>query len=171
MSSSAVSGYSTGNGVTQDIYNTTLSLISSSIVSTNQNNSNISDFENAGRRVSKEDFLEYRIALIVALYIFPAIIIMGSAGNILALVVLCSARMRNTSVNIYLALLACADVSVLYFSAFKTWLRLVSDFELLHWSPAACKIIMFCFLLSLHMSAWLVVAMSADRYVFTTKLQ
>jgi len=57
--------------------------------------------------------------------VMPVIIAVGTVGNLTSLVVLLRRRMRRTSVYLYLAVLALADVSVLYVSAFKTWIRLV----------------------------------------------
>lgn len=116
------------------------------------------------RRFSASDFVQHKIGVHLALYVLPLVILLGTVGNILTFIVLVRKRMRNTSVNVYLLLLACADTGALYFSGFKTWLRMITDFELLHTSNAGCKCLMFFFLVSLHMSAWLVVAISADRF-------
>ena len=94
----------------------------------------------------------------------PLVILLGMIGNILIFIVLIRKQMRNMSVNVYLLLLACKDTGVLYFSRFKAWLHIITDFELLHMSNASCKCLMFFFLISLHMSAWLVVTISADSF-------
>ncbi len=114
---------------------------------------------------SYKSFLEYKVAMALVVYILPMILLLGTIGNVLALIVLLTKRMRTTSVNFYLAILAIADTGALYLSGFKTWFRVITGFELLHTSNAGCKIVMFLFLLSLHMSAWLVVAVSMDRWV------
>jgi len=70
---------------------------------------------------------ERLIESILAVYIMPVIIAVGTVGNLTSLAVLLRRRMRRTSVYLYLAALALADVSVLYVSAFKTWIRLVRN--------------------------------------------
>ena len=65
------------------------------------------------------------IESILAVYVMPVIIYVGTVGNLTSLAVLLRRRMRRTSVYLYLTVLAVADVSVLYVSAFKTWIRLV----------------------------------------------
>jgi growth hormone secretagogue receptor len=90
---------------------------------------------------------------------------MGTIGNALTCLVLVRRRMRSNSINLYLLLLACTDTSVLYLSAFKTWLRVVTGFELLHVSDAGCKITIFLFMLMSHLSAWLIVLVTADRFI------
>lgn len=66
----------------------------------------------------------------VARYLLPFVVAAGTFGNITSLAVLLRRRMRRTSVYMYLTVLACADLSVLYLSAFKTWIRLVIAFSM-----------------------------------------
>lgn len=98
-------------------------------------------------------------------YALPVIIIMGTIGNVLSFFVLVRCQMRNTSVYFYLLALAVADTSMLYVSAFKTWIRAVFGYELLHESDGACKVVTFLFLFWLHLSAWLIVFVTVDRFV------
>ena len=116
-------------------------------------------------RTMTSSYSEYHAAMFIVKWVFPAIIFIGTVGNFMALGVLLTKRMRYTSVNIYLAYLAVVDTVVLYLSGFKTWIRALTDWELLQLSNAGCKIVMFLILLSLHVSAWLVVAVSLDRFV------
>jgi len=69
--------------------------------------------------------LTEQLESILAVYVMPVIIAVGTVGNLTSLSVLLRRRMRRTSVYLYLTALALADVSVLYVSAFKTWIRLV----------------------------------------------
>jgi len=73
-------------------------------------------------------------------YLLPVIIGVGTVGNLLSIAVLLRSRMRSTSVYFYLTILACADTAVLYVSGFKTWIRIMGGFELLHVSDMACKV-------------------------------
>jgi len=47
----------------------------------------------------------------------------------------------------------------------KTWVRVITGVEWLHASTAACRVLMFLLLVALHLSAWLIVVVSADRFV------
>ena len=98
-------------------------------------------------------------------YVLPVIIAVGTFGNVLSIVVIVRKRMLGKSVYFYLLSLACADTAVLYVSALKTWVRAAFGVEFLHVSPAACKTLMFLLVLALHMSAWLVVFVTSDRFV------
>jgi len=69
-----------------------------------------------------------------------------------------------TSIYCYLLVLAVVDTIVLFVSAFKTWIRLISGVEWLHGSAVTCRGLMFMLLVALHLSAWLIVIVSADRF-------
>jgi len=107
----------------------------------------------------------FRVDQLLMIYGLPVIILAGTIGNLASAIVLFRPHMRTVSVYLYLLLLAFADTTVLYTSAFKTWFRLVTDMEWLHTSDAACRTLTFFFLASLHMSAWLVVLTTADRFI------
>lgn len=102
---------------------------------------------------------------LLMIYVLPVIVLAGTIGNLASAIVLFRSRMRVVSVYMYLFLLALADTGVLYASAFKTWFRLVAGVEWLHVSDVACRTLTFLFLASLHLSAWLVVMTTADRFV------
>ncbi len=127
----------------------------------------IEAMENATRRIPRtmNAYPEFQASMVIVHYVFPAVILVGTVGNVLSFMVLVRRRVRDTSVYTYLAALACADNVVLYLSAFKTWIRAVFKWELLHVSDVGCRIIMWIFLVSIHMSAWLVVAMTTDRFL------
>ncbi|XP_061172976.1 growth hormone secretagogue receptor type 1-like [Saccostrea echinata] len=74
-------------------------------------------------------------------------------------------EMRQTSTFFYLATLAVADTGVLYISAFKTWITVLTGYELLHQSDAACKILIFLTHFFVHFSAWLIVAVTVERFL------
>ena len=105
------------------------------------------------------------IAFALVRYLFPAIVLVGTTGNLLSAAVMLRRRMRATSIYCYLSVLAVVDTVVLFVSAFKTWIRVISGVEWLHASTASCKTIMFLLLVALHLSAWLIVVVSADRFV------
>jgi len=126
---------------------------------------NMSFFSNHQSEKPFTFWMEYIVAIALVKYAMISIVIMGTIGNVISFIVLIRRRMRRNSINIYLAILACADTVVLYISAFKTWLRVIAGFELLHVSNALCKITIFIFMLASHLSAWLIVLVTADRLI------
>ena len=107
----------------------------------------------------------YKIAIALLIWILPVVIIFGTTGNVLSFILMLQREMRQTSTYFYLAILAVADTIVLFVSAFKTWIRTWSEFELLHISDASCKTLMFLAYFSLHLSAWLIVAVTIERFI------
>lgn len=107
----------------------------------------------------------FRIEHQLLLYGLPIIVVAGTLGNAASAVVLSRPRMRSKSVYFYLLLLSATDTLVLYSSAVKTWLRLATGTEWLHASDLACRSLTFTLLASLHLSAWLIVLTTADRFV------
>ena len=105
------------------------------------------------------------LAMTLLRTIIPVIVLMGTVGNTLSFCVLLRRRMRSTPMYFYLTLLAVADTFVLYVSAFKVWIRAVTQFEVLHVSNVGCKLLMFILLCSFYMSAWLVVLVTLDRFL------
>lgn len=110
-------------------------------------------------------YVEQKIADFIWTYFPPIVVTVGTIGNLLSFVVLLRSRMRSTSVYFYLMVLACADTMILYVSAFKTWIRVVTGFELLYASDASCKIIFFLSLVSFHLAAWIIVLITLDRFI------
>jgi len=95
----------------------------------------------------------------------PVIVLMGTVGNTLSFCVLIRRGMRSTPMYFYLTLLAVADTFVLYVSAFKVWIRALTQFEVLHVSNVGCKLFMFILLCSFYLSAWLIVLVTLDRFL------
>lgn len=107
---------------------------------------------------------EYDVAYALIKYSFPLIIIAGTVGNTLSFLVLLSKKLRKQSVYLFLACLAISDTLVLYFSALKTWLRVITEYEILHQSYLSCKLITFILHASFHLSSWFVVLVNLDRF-------
>ncbi|XP_062571917.1 growth hormone secretagogue receptor type 1-like [Saccostrea cucullata] len=107
----------------------------------------------------------YALAIDLIRYVLPIIIFVGTFGNVMSFVILVQREMRQTSTFFYLATLAVADTGVLYLSAFKTWFRVLTGYELLHQSDAACKILIFLTHFFVHFSAWLIVAITVERFL------
>lgn len=107
----------------------------------------------------------YRVSKSILIYVLPVIIIVGTIGNILSFIIWMKRRLRRTSTFFYLAMLAVSDTVFLIISGLKTWVRIWSYVELLHVSIISCKVITFIVHSSLHISAWLIVAVTIERFL------
>jgi len=112
-----------------------------------------------------DDVFPKTVALAIVRYVLPVIVALGTAGNALSAVVLVRRRLNGGSIDLYRVVLAVADTTVLYVSAFKTWMRVVTGVEWLHASDAACRCLTFVLLAALHLSAWLIVLLALDRFM------
>ena len=96
-------------------------------------------------------------------YIFPFILVFGTIGNALSMIVLRRKAMRTSCSSAYLYSLSIADMTVLYLSGFKTWLRVSTGFELLHAADAICRLVKYGFYTATHLSALLIVIVTIER--------
>lgn len=129
---------------------------------------NWTEDENITADVSYSDLKSepfYILAIDLIKYCLPIIIFIGTFGNVMSFLIMVQREMRQTSTFFYLATLAVADTVVLYISAFKTWIMVLTGFELLHQGPAACKLSIFTTQFCVHFSAWLIVAVTVERFL------
>ena len=143
-------------------YNVTLTWINDTVLNINDTNVTATTPTSRG---GLQNNATYRLAITLLIWSLPVVIIFGTLGNIFSFILMLQREMRHTSTYFYLAILAVADTVVLFVSAFKTWIRTWSNFELLHISDASCKTLMFLVYFSLHLSAWLVVAVTVERFI------
>lgn len=108
---------------------------------------------------------EREIAMTMLRVLLPIIIFFGTLGNLLTFAVLVRRSMRTTPTFLYLTVLALADTIVLYLSGFKSWIRIVTGYELLHSSDVACRLMIYVLLCAFYMSSWLIVLITVDRFI------
>ncbi|XP_025104414.1 trissin receptor-like [Pomacea canaliculata] len=107
-------------------------------------------------------FLEYRAARFLNVATPPALAVVGWLGNAMVVHVLACSSLRRTACFPYLAAIACLDCGVLlcnllfnFIDVFVTALRTSHD---------VCRLHYFLFFVCSHLSAWLLVAVTAQRY-------
>jgi len=149
------------NGSTTDLELTTAAYSNQ----TGNVSSNSSDYYYYYYDDDEDDAFPTAVALAIVRYVLPVIVALGTAGNAVSAVVLVRRRLNGGSIDIYRLALAVADTTVLYVSAFKTWIRVVTGVEWLHASDAACRCLTFVLLAALHLSAWLIVLLALDRFM------
>ncbi|XP_064620739.1 probable G-protein coupled receptor 139 [Lineus longissimus] len=110
-------------------------------------------------------FPKYNAANDAFIYGLPLVIMVGTIGNVLSLIVFSRWQMRQTATYFYMAVLAVADLLVLYISAFRLWITKLSGFDVMATTNAACKTFSFLPQWCTHFSAWILVAMTVDRFI------
>ncbi|XP_058832589.1 growth hormone secretagogue receptor type 1-like [Topomyia yanbarensis] len=104
----------------------------------------------------------YMIGDFLTFYYTPALVVVGSIGNILSVLVFFNTRLRKLSSSYYLAALGISDTCFLL-GLFVTWL---SFFQVhIYTREVYCQIFTFSSGLSSFLSVWYVVAFTFERFI------
>lgn len=102
------------------------------------------------------------IVFFLQTYYLPFIIIAGSVGNILSVLVFFKTKLKKLSSSYYLAALAISDTGFLIVVMFN-WL---SNLEVqLYNKPGWCQLFQFLTALFIFLSVWFVVAFTVERFI------
>ena len=111
----------------------------------------------------QREFLESRIANGLLLVLCPVLLLVGSVGNVLSLVVLSRRNLRVSVITPYLLALAVFDTSMLYSGLLHDWFSAIKGQQIRFVSSVLCKIQLFLLVVSKWMSAWILGAVSVHR--------
>ena len=116
-----------------------------------------------------EDFLK------ACLIILLVVLIVGTVGNVLALVAVTTKHCKKSSFTIYLAALAVTDTLVLHSNLLcACYYFNIFDIEYKQIDTLLCKIFTFCYNLFPQISSWLIVELTLERLLsvyFPTKFK
>ncbi|KAF4525509.1 hypothetical protein B566_EDAN014933 [Ephemera danica] len=105
---------------------------------------------------------EAKVLTEIQMYYTPILVLLGTTGNCLSVIVFATAKLRTLSSSYYLAGLAVSDTCYLI-SLFFVWLNLV-DVPLFN-QHGFCQALMYCTYLCSFLSVWFVVAFTVERFV------
>ncbi|XP_013385641.1 growth hormone secretagogue receptor type 1 [Lingula anatina] len=98
--------------------------------------------------------------------VFPLVfLVFGSAGNILAFVVVLRKPLRHSSSTLYLAVLAIADLGTLWFGLSRHILLAFWDLDIRKIHSSICKLQPFLLYSCLDYSAWILAAVTVERFI------
>ena len=121
----------------------------------------------AGMSISDEDapFMWYfsKFALFWQL-VEPFILVSGLFGNAL-IIIICRRADVMSSLSVYFVTLAGSDLLALFVNAFNQWVYYAFDIDLMSLHTLACKLFVWLMYVSGVLSAWTLVAMTAQRAV------
>ncbi|XP_013418402.1 FMRFamide receptor-like [Lingula anatina] len=122
---------------------------------------------NAGKytNLTVEDFGEYHAAQILWKIFPPGLLILGTIGNALSLCVMSRPTMRVTAMGLYLALLATSDLVVNWVGLTRHTIKVYENMDIRKLDAIFCKIHRFILYCSMDFSAWILVAVSAERFI------
>lgn len=95
----------------------------------------------------------------------PILLLVGTVGNIVSLLVLLRKNMRKRSTYNYLAILSIADTCVLYFGLLQYYLEEGYGYTIV--SSWGCKLLHMIKFTVTDYSVWLIIAVTVERYIAT----
>ena len=109
---------------------------------------------------------DFKASQVIWKVVPPVLIVLGSIGNILSIVVLTRKSIRN-SITPLLTFLAFSDILVLYIGLLRQWIYYTFDYDIRQFSAIACKIHLWLVYTCLDLSAWIIMALTLDRVIAT----
>lgn len=119
-------------------------------------------------------YSEYNAAIYLWKIVPPILLLLGTVGNVLSILVLRRPTIRKSVCSMYLVMLAIIDLLVLYTGILRQWILNTFDFDIRATSSAACKIHIWILYSSMDYSAWILIAVTIERVLllwFPNKMQ
>lgn len=101
----------------------------------------------------------------ILLYVTPLLIFSGTIGNLLSIATLQSKSFRRSASSFVMSALAITDITVLNTAALYRWLAVVAKVNIRLHHESVCKAHRYLTYLSLELSAWTLVLITAERVV------
>lgn len=106
---------------------------------------------------------EFKAGVMIWKTVSPVLIIFGTIGNILTVVILSRRSIRKTTTGLFLIFLTISDLIVLYTGLLRQWLIYLFDFDVRQVGELACKVHTWSVSSSLDFSAWMLIAVTLER--------
>ena len=114
-------------------------------------------------KLSQPDLDEYSIARNIIIWLSPILLLLGTTGNLLSIVVMRRKKLRHSTTALYLTVLALVDTSVLYSGLLSQWIFMLKGKDLNSYSDASCKLHMFSWYFFQQYQSWILVAIAVER--------
>ena len=118
---------------------------------------------NTSEAVSLDSFIQYRVSLWLTYYVTPIIIILGTFGNVMTIVIMRRTATGDSVTNVFFTALAVSDLISLYGTAFPFWTRYTFHFSFEFLSRASCKLHAWISTGSGTVGAWILVLLTIHR--------
>lgn len=115
------------------------------------------------QEVSLPDVDAFQLNKVLLLYVPPVLVTIGTFGNVFSFIILRQSMMK-VSAYFYLAILSIMDLLVLYVGLLRLWVGQLTD-DVRDQSTWLCKAIIFLGYATSDLSVWLIIAVTAERYV------
>ncbi|XP_052706715.1 growth hormone secretagogue receptor type 1-like [Crassostrea angulata] len=110
-------------------------------------------------------FRTHKLQRNLKLYLSPILLVIGLIGNTLSFVFLRYDKEKKMSINAYLSALALADIMVLISGLLSLWVQEVTGVDFFRSVDISCKVWNVIAFTSSIFSVWLIVAITAERFI------
>ncbi|CAC5426388.1 unnamed protein product [Mytilus coruscus] len=109
------------------------------------------------------NYSEYKTGIYIWKIIPPILIILGTTGNILSIIVLRRKNIQKSVCSIYLIVLSISDLLVLYTGLLRQWINVVFGVDIRNFGSGICKLHTYIVYFSLDFSSWILMAVTVQR--------
>ena len=113
--------------------------------------------------VSLNSFIQYRVSLWLTYYVTPIIVIFGTFGNVMTIVIMRRTSTRDSVTNVFFTALAVTDLISLHATAFISWIQYTFNWTFQTISSASCKLYVWISTGSGTVGAWILVLLTLHR--------
>ncbi|VDH91665.1 Hypothetical predicted protein [Mytilus galloprovincialis] len=118
---------------------------------------------NSSDYIDYTNYPEYKTGVFLWKILPPILIILGTTGNILSIIVLRRKNIQKSVCSIYLIVLAISDLFVLYTGLLRQWINVVFEVDIRELGTGICKLHTFIVYFSLDFSSWILIAVTLER--------
>ena len=112
-----------------------------------------------------DDFLTYRTSVLIQKIVPPILIIIGTFGNLMIIIVMASGVFGKPCTRFLLTVLAVVDMLCHYLGLLRLWLKFVFDTDVREFSQTGCISHVFLTYLCTHLSSWVLVLITLERFL------
>ena len=118
---------------------------------------------NTSEAVSLDSFIQYRVSLWLTYYVTPIIIILGTFGNVMTIVIMRRTSTGDSVTNILFTALAITDLISLHSTALISWMQYTFNWTFQNISSVSCKFHVWISTGSGTVGAWILVLLTFHR--------
>ena len=109
------------------------------------------------------EFWQYKLSVYLWKSFPPFFLVLGTLGNLLAILVLMQRKNRRSTQALYLTALAITDIMVLWVGLFRLWVKFTFGIDVRDLSIIGCKLHVFLTYTVINCSSWFLVAFTLER--------
>ncbi|XP_045210919.1 thyrotropin-releasing hormone receptor-like [Mercenaria mercenaria] len=110
---------------------------------------------------------ELRAGVLIWQIVSPVLIIFGTVGNVLSIIVLSKRKFNRWASTVYLLGLAVADLFALYVGLMRQWIKYLFDSDIRAVHPVLCKVHWWLMYTCADVPVWILTAITIERLIST----